>query len=365
MPPEASAFVPDWISPPCDTIAFALEKQGMDVRGLDQSARWSLQATEDLLFGWQCIDSDIADVLSNCLGASKDFWLKRQSDFEADLARALREICDSDAKEFLSTIPIAEMKRFGWVPSGISDLELALRFFSVASPKHWSLKYEKLRNSVAFRQSLAHPNNPQSTLAWLRQAERAAALVPCKTWDKCLFESNLAEIRKLTNLGEPERFFPKLVQVCAQSGVAVVFVRTPSGCRASGATKFISPHKAMIVLSFRHLSDDHFWFTFFHEAAHLILHDQKALFIEDDSESTTEEEIEANQYAENALLPKDIRKALDTLPKRSRAIIRFSVQAGVSAGIVVGQMQHKGILSYNQQNKLKRRFSWKQLDDAF
>jgi hypothetical protein len=34
----------------------------------------------------------------------------------------------------------------------------------------------------------------------------------------------------------------------------------------------ISPNKAMVILSFRYLSDDHFWFTFFHEIAHLLLH---------------------------------------------------------------------------------------------
>ena len=36
----------------------------------------------------------------------------------------------------------------------------------------------------------------------------------------------------------------------------------------------------MIILSFRYLSDDHFWFTFFHEIGHLLLHKEDLTFID-------------------------------------------------------------------------------------
>ncbi len=117
----------------------------------------------------------------------------------------------------------------------------------------------------------------------------------------------------------------------------------------------------MIVLSFRHKSDDHFWFSFFHEAGHLILHDKKALFIEDGSEVTDEEEKEANDFASNLLVPPEHRFELESLPARSKAIIRFAVRLGVSPGVIVGQLQYKRIISFNQMNNLKRRYTKEQL----
>ncbi|MFX9089566.1 ImmA/IrrE family metallo-endopeptidase, partial [Acinetobacter baumannii] len=46
----------------------------------------------------------------------------------------------------------------------------------------------------------------------------------------------------------------------------------------------LTPEKAMVLLSFRHLSDDHFWFTLFHEFAHLLLHNNQTFIDTDDTE---------------------------------------------------------------------------------
>ena len=61
----------------------------------------------------------------------------------------------------------------------------------------------------------------------------------------------------------------------------------------------------MMILSFRYLSDDHFWFTFFHEAAHLLLHGEKSTFVEDEATDQTEKEKQANAFAAGMLVPSD------------------------------------------------------------
>ena len=97
-------------------------------------------------------------------------------------------------------------------------------------------------------------------------------------------------IKALTWKKSPDIFIPKLRELCAECGVALVIVRAPTGCRASGATRFLSESKALLLLSFRYLSDDHFWFTFFHEAGHLLLHGKKALFLEGANMVSTDQE---------------------------------------------------------------------------
>jgi HTH-type transcriptional regulator / antitoxin HigA len=116
----------------------------------------------------------------------------------------------------------------------------------------------------------------------------------------------LITMRRLTRKKEPSIFVPELRKLCAENGVALVIARGPAGCRASGATRFLSDKKAMILLSFRYLADDQFWFTFFHEAGHLLMHSHKAVFLEDGSDVSLKEEHEANLFAQNILIPPNL-----------------------------------------------------------
>jgi Zn-dependent peptidase ImmA (M78 family) len=112
------------------------------------------------------------------------------------------------------------------------------------------------------------------------------------------------------------------------------------------------------LLSFRFLSDDQFWFSFFHEAGHLLLHGDGGFFLEGDDTPSTTQEQEANDFAEGALVPPEFQEALLRLPLNGREVIRFAHRLGVSPGIVVGQLQHHGKFTYRQLNNLKRRFKW-------
>ena len=211
---------------------------------------------------------------------------------------------------------------------------------------------------AVFRTSSSVRLQPGAVAAWLRQGEIEAASIDCKPWDAQRFRRAFSSIRPLTRKKDPSFFLPELQKRCAECGVAVVIVRAPTGCRASGATRFVSTNKALLLLSFRYLSDDHFWFTFFHEAAHLLLHGQKALFLEDAGMSSNKEEEEANEFAARVLIPLALEAAMLNLGLNGREVIRFARLAGVSPGIVVGQLQHIGKIKRNQLNTLKRRFRW-------
>jgi Zn-dependent peptidase ImmA (M78 family) len=113
-----------------------------------------------------------------------------------------------------------------------------------------------------------------------------------------------------------------------------------------------------LLLSFRYLSDDHFWFTFFHEAAHLLLHGPNALFLEAPDVLNSEQEQEANDFAARTLIPQTFGSELSRLRLTHEDLIRFARRVGVSPGIVAGQLQHQGRLRRDQMNRLKRRFEW-------
>jgi len=152
---------------------------------------------------------------------------------------------------------------------------------------------------------------------------------------------------------------PRMKQLCADAGVALVFVPELPKTRLSGATRWLSAEKALILQSLRHRKDDHFWFTFFHEAAHVLLHGKRETFIDDEDAVQSEKEDEANRFAADYLVPEADFVGLASETVISRAKVRtFAKRLGIAPGIVVGRLQHDGVIPFDWMNDLKRTFAF-------
>jgi HTH-type transcriptional regulator/antitoxin HigA len=359
---EEKDFQPDWVSPPGETIAEILEQRNLSPTTFAERIGRTSHETHGLISGDEKITIETARKLESVLGASVAFWMIRESQYRESQTRLACYIVSDASDRWLAGLPLTDMIKFGWIKPGrraAGALAECLRFFDVPNVQAWREKYDGMLRQAAFKTSRSFQANPGATAAWLRQAEIEAASINCKPWNAECFKSILIEIRTLTRKKEPSVFIPELTNRCAECGVAVVILRAPAGCRASGATRFMSPEKALLLLSFRYLSDDHFWFTFFHEAGHLLLHNKKALFLEDDDTALTKEEEAANRFAADVLIPQKFKKTLLNLSVNGFEVIRFAKLVGVSPGIIVGQLQHYGRFTHRQLNNLKRRFVWK------
>lgn len=358
---ESLNFSPDWASPPGATIAAVLEEKKLPLTAFALHLGYAPELADALLQGQAEITIKVAQRLVELVGGSTAFWMTREAQYRRDLARIHPAVDSKPNSAWLAELPLKDMRSFGWLNLHIdagNELEACLNFFGVPDISKWRETYSHVFRTASFKRSAAFNSEFGATAAWLRQGELESAAITTKPWNSSRFESALHGIRSLTRRKDPGHFVRELQKVCADAGVAVVVVRAPSGCRASGATRFLSPTKACILLSFRYLSDDHFWFTFFHEAGHLLLHKKDAVFLEDGSASLLQEEKEANEFAARMLIPVEERTNFERLPRNSKAVIKFAQKLGISPGIVVGQMQHCGLLSPSHLNSLKRRFTW-------
>ena len=360
-------FQPDWTSAPGDTIVDILREREISNESFASSMGLSMEETNDLLQGRSTVTINVARRLTGVLGSSVEFWMSRDYQYRQD-SRRLQE----DEGGWLRKLPLGDMIKFGWLsppPLPSEELAACLRFFGVSSVFEWREKYSGLQETAAFRSSPSFDSREESDAAWLRQGEIEAERIECRPWHSERFQESLIQLRSLTRQKDPNRFVPALQGACSENGVAVVIVRSPSGCRASGATRFVTNEKAILQLSFRYLTDDHFWFTFFHEAGHLILHGQRRFFtaaleghrpwiLEGADVPTTEEEQEANHFAATTLIPREFQQELLVVTPNRREVVRFAHRVGVSPGVIVGQMQHHGRSGYDQLNSLKRRFAW-------
>jgi len=359
---DNTPFRPDWVSPPGATIATILDERGATPTDL---ARWIGRSTndiEDLLDGRVEITIEVARRLASVLGASETFWARREEQYRADLARLQQEAALPTSIGWLSEIPVKDIERWGWIRPLTNPMATAaacLQFFGVPSVEAWWEVYGDTL-AAAFRTSPTFKSAPGAVAAWIRQGEIAAASTKCGPWDHERFWQELTALRELTREKDPQEFLPELIGRCAACGVAVVVQRAPQLCRASGAVRFLTPTRPMIPLSFRYLSDDHFWFTFFHEAGHLVLHGDRSIFLEGVDTLTTEEEAEANAFAADILIPPEYQAEMLRLPLNGREVMRFARKVGISPGIVVGQLQHRKRFLPKQLSNLKRRFTWGQ-----
>ena len=359
-------FEPDWFSPPGDTIAALMAKRRMTIAAAAAALHCDPVIVRGLLSGVVNVDKRLASKLAQALGGNAEFWCRRQETYEAALDRVVERLPQDEVAAWLRHLPLKDMAEYGWrdpPARRASALKAYLAYFGVNGPQEWERRYTSSINDINFRSSPKFKSKAGPLSAWLRQSEIEAAVVPCDKWSGTVLRDRLSEIRALTNKRQPQGFIPKLREIFASAGVAVVFVKAPAGCSASGATKFLSDNKAIVALSFRYLSDDHFWFTVFHEIGHLLLHGKSATFVEGQDWTDVREQ-EANRFAANVLIPIESQEELADLPARKEPVIRFAVRSGVAPGIVVGQMQHLGNARREQLNFLKRRYDWNEIAAA-
>jgi Zn-dependent peptidase ImmA (M78 family)/plasmid maintenance system antidote protein VapI len=314
---------------------------------------------ESLLAGREPISIDLAQRLTEQIGGSVAFWLARDAQYQDDLATV-----ESDA--WARRLPFQDMVGYGWCrrPANWTDrIDVALDFFGVANYEEWRLQFGPSVQSARYRFAGATRLDYEAVAVWLRQAELEAADARTAEWSPASFEDRLrSDIRPLTLERDPQVFMPRLVALAAASGVVVTVLRAPRGCQASGAARLLND-RPQIVLSARHLTDDHFWFTFLHEAGHSLLHSPAATYVDEFEKAVDDhlnrEESEASAFAASLLIRAE---DLDSLPPGSPtplAIRRLARNAGVSPGIVVGQLQHRGRVGFESGlNRFKRHYRW-------
>jgi len=353
-------FVPRWASPPGDTIKDALREQHLDRRTLADAVELSQIDLDALLEGEIPLTIRLAEGLSSALGGSVEFWMTRDGQYQADRSRVV-------ADAWAQKMPIHDMAAFGWIGTDVDNwvgqIDECLRFFDVVSPDAWERDHLALLAQTRFRSSQVLQTDEFAVAAWLRQCEVELSKVPCAEWNRGAFDALLPQLLPLTRLRDPRRFLGELQARCAEAGVAVGVVRAPRGCPVSGAARRLPNGQPSIALSGRHRADDHLWFTFFHEAAHLLLHGTDAVYLDeielDSDPAPSAEEAEADRFAGTTLVPTEFEDRLLRARRSPLELRKIARELGVSLGIVIGHLQHRGALGYNTRlNRLKSRYKW-------
>jgi addiction module HigA family antidote len=354
-------YNPDYAVPPGETLLEIIESIGMSQTELAERTHRPKKTISEIINGKTAITPETAIQFEHVLGVPAKFWMNLENNYRETLARLEEQERLEEQQEWLKTVPVKDMITKGWINKQsevVEQFQEVLSFFGVASVDGWNDYWGKLLDSAAFRQSKAFKSDPSAVATWLRQGEREAQKIKCNEFNSTKFKKVLSDIKLLT--GEsPDVFVPELIKLAASAGVAVVFVREVPKCRVNGATRWLNSNKALIQLSLRYRTDDHLWFTFFHESGHILIHGKKAFFLEGEFDNA-QVEAQADTFASDFLIPpKEYAKfCLDGDFCQSQ-VRMFSESLGIAPGIVVGRLQHDQVIPFSHLNSLKIQFAWR------
>ncbi len=272
-------FNPDYAVPPGELLEEELEILGISQDEFARRCGCSAKEVKKIIAGKAPIGPQIAIQIDLISGGGPDIWLRMESNYRLRLAQLELMETSPQYADWVKKFPVEELvardaiEESETMASAVCQL---LTFFGVGSLEGWRAKHATAKD--AYRYSTAFDGDEAVLAAWLQFGEIEAVYTKCPDYDEAVFQQSLREIRSLTAAGTDD-CLPEAQRLCQQGGVILAFVEPLAEMDISGAAWWFSPGKAVIQLNPRHETDDLLWSTFFHEAAHILFHRKRDIFI--------------------------------------------------------------------------------------
>ena len=360
MTTATNQFSPDYAVPPGWVLKERLEVEGVSHAEFARRCGRSPKLISEIISGKAPLEPGTALQFEKVLGIDASVWLGIESTYRLHRAREVEANEAAASAEWVKAFPVRDLVKRGCFQRPESDVDAVsklLAFFRVGSVDAWAAHYG--RANVAYRHSPTFKSNESALATWLRLGEIEAELQECSDYSESRFKRAVRTIRGLTR-EEIVDALQQTTMLCNEAGVALALVQPLPKTALSGAAWWLSPRKAVIQLTARHRTDDHLWFSFFHEAAHVLLHSKRGIFVDETNGNGAELEAEANEWASNILIPRPAwEQFVGTSPRSAHVVRAFAEEQGIAPGIVVGMLQHKGFLPWAHLNALKVRLALK------
>jgi addiction module HigA family antidote len=356
MANERVAWQPDWAVAPGEILLETLDERGMSQSELARRMGRPTKTINEIVNGKAAITPETAIQLELTLGITATFWNNLEATYREHLARARANEELQASASWADQFPVDDLVRYKLIERGRTKggtVAALLAYFGVGSPDAWQKQW--LAPSVSFRASAAFESSPPAVAAWLRWGERLATPVETQPFNPRRLRAVLVEIRTLTRQADFMKVLERAQGLLASAGVVLVLTPEFSGTRISGAARWLAPDRALIQLSLRHKSNDHFWFSVFHEAGHLLSR-KRADFVDlAGEEGGDEAEEEADRFARDFLISPDAYAAFCVGGSFSAQAVRdFAKAQGIAPGIVVGRLQRDDLLDKSHLNDMKK-----------
>ena len=365
MSQNLNTYNPDYPVPPGLVLEDHLESRGWSQNSFAEKCGRSAKLISQIVSGEAPIEPQTALEFERVLGMEASVWLNLESTYRLFLTKKRSSESLKDSVVWAKKFPVSELVKLRIIEKPKNDealVEQLLRYLNIGSADVGQSKSKELSARMHFRRHNTCDLSAEALSIWLRMGEIEAEKQECAPYNKSKFIQNLGKIRGLTRL-DPQEFYPSMQELCKEAGVAFAVLHQLPELPVSGIARWIRPDKALITLTLRFKTNDHFWFTFFHEAAHILLHSKKDMFVDLlTPDSSSNEEHEANNWSADILIPEKEYRIINNSVLNADSITALSGKFNIHPGIIVGRLQHDKLVQWNRFNDLKVKFQLRSED---
>lgn len=363
---ETTKYIPTHPIPPGETIQDVLDERGISQAELAQRLNRPLKTVNEIIKGKASITPETALQLEQVLGIPAHFWINLESQYREVMLRIELRKRQQTLVTQSKVYPYHEMSSFGWIKDtrdGVSRVGYLLSYFGVTS---FDNIIEEAKLKGAFRISAKHKYSMPAIASWLRKGSiDGGQIETTDIYSETKVKELLTRLRQMTFITEPNKLMAELKEEFRKCGIAFVVTRSLKNAPIGGSTRWLGSDKALIQMSLRWRWADIFWFSLFHEIGHILLDGRKEFNVDLISKKVDDaKEREKDEFAKNQLIPPDRYKEFVEKVKTQGSvgniyslIEAFSQQIGIHPGIVVGRLQHDGLMP-NNMNRFRLRFIW-------
>lgn len=337
-------------TPPGATIKEQLNNRGMSQKEFAARMDMSEKHISMLINGLVQLTPETAVRLETVLGVPAKFWNNLEAIYREKIIKAEEENAIEEDAEIAKQFPYNEMAELGWVPETRKTKEKVVnlrRFFEIVK---LSLLESGKITRIACRRLAITEKSDLALMAWAQEAKIRARDIQTSPINVKALISAVPEIRKMTVL-KPEIFCPQIEKHFADCGIALVFLPHLKRSFLQGAS-FVDGKKIVVGLTARGKDADRFWFSLFHELAHIVLG-----HVGNPDGTSEEDEKAADKWAADTLIaPEDFEAFKKSGDFSRESVLRFSEAQGIAPGITVGRMQKEYMINFNVLNDLKEKY---------
>ncbi len=351
---EVFEYTPNYSVKPGNTIEELIDYIGLSKAAFARHLGVSIGYLNRVISSQIPLSIEFAIKLEMVTKVPASFWNSLEANYRTQLNRLVC-LAEEDRK-WLRAHPCKEMLKRGWI-SGETEQEQfqsLLSFYRVANCKAWLEVWDT--PLAAARVSPKYKVSPSAVAAFVRAGEIEAEMIHCEPYSVEKFRKVLSTSRDLVKQTMTREVLLEMRRRCAEAGVALVFVKSVNGAPLNGVTRWLSKDKAMILLSLRTMREDIIWFSFFHEAKHILDAKKKTNFLTGEAWANSPDEINADIFAADMLLSRTVNKQVCMLQTMDE-LKTFARDNNVSTSIVAGRIHHL-TKEYTRFNKAFSFITW-------
>lgn len=345
----------EFIIHPGETLAEILDDRDMSQRELAIRTGVTEKHVSTVIHGQKGVSAAFARKLEYALGIEALFWMNLQANYDREQLEfeELNNISEEEVGILRRLKEVLECwSAFGWIDHKEPPTYLVLdvrKIFGISN----LLDTPKISYIGAYRaQNKNTTVDPYVLFAWQTMCELLTKDIDiADEIDSGKLRQKIAEIKQ-TMFMSSDQIQERLTRIFAECGIAFRVVPNFKGAPVQGFIKKSNDGHLILCMTLRQKFADIFWFTLFHEIAHVLNGDTKTVFVDFDSVSGTVE-AKADRMAGDFLLDAG---AYNTFIKTERyktvyGIEQFAKEQKVQEFVVQGRLMKEGRIPWNSRMK--------------